>query len=230
MKITLVYAYYNNWQMLQRHLQEWTQYPPEIKSRLSAIVVDDCSRQPIKELPGVGFEIQVYRVLEDIPWNVDGARNLAMSRFEGWALLTDMDHLLTVDNARRIFRMKIEKGTAYRPKRLNGGQPYKRHINSYLIHTEDFWKAGGHDEDFAGYYGSGDTNLRNISAVCRVVETDDFALELYNSGRIPDAKTKDLGRFDSKYCAKRVPRLLAKRKGPAYKAENPLRFKWVKVL
>jgi hypothetical protein len=207
--ITLVYAYYNNAQMLQRHLTEWSKYPDSIKQSLRAIIVDDCSHVPAEITIDPGFKVQLYRVLEDIPWNWSGARNLAMSRFEGWALMTDMDHLLTVDNAKRMFRIKTKKGTAYRPQRLNNGQPYKRHINSYLIHTKDFWKAGGHDEDFAGHYGSGQVYLRNLSAVCDVIKTDAFALELYNTNKISDAKTKNLGRFKSKYCAKKVPELLA---------------------
>ena len=228
--ITLVYAYYNNAQMLERHLAEWSTYPKEVKKSLRAIIVDDCSKIPIKVSTDPGFKIQLYRIKQDIPWNWSGARNLAMSRFEGWALMTDMDHLLTVENAIKMNQLKLHKDVTYRPSRIKRGEPYKRHINSYLIHTKNFWAAGGHDEDFAGHYGSGTPFAKNIAAVSKVKNLSDIALTLVNVDEIADAKTKGLGRFKSKYCAKKVPALLEKRKGPAYRAVNPIRFEWERCL
>ena len=100
MRATIVMAYYENPGMLAKHLAEWTQYDDKDKARLSAVLVDDGSpRNPaeaaIRAHGSVGFPITLLRVLENKPWNQDGARNLAMKIAEGWTLMTDMDHMLT---------------------------------------------------------------------------------------------------------------------------------------
>ena len=67
-------------------------------------MVDDASpRDPAEpHFRDVGIETQLYRIEEDVPWRWDGARNLGVR--EGVksgevVLMTDIDHLLTPENA-----------------------------------------------------------------------------------------------------------------------------------
>ncbi len=56
--------------------------------------------------------------------------------------------------------------------------------------------------------------------------TNDFLLTQYRRDEIPDASTNRYGRKESKYYRANFPHLEAKRRGPPYKAVNPIRFKW----
>jgi len=85
--ITIVLSYYENGLMLERHLEEWAGYAPEVKAELRAVVVDDGSpRDPaVAHLRNVGFPVDVYRIRQNLIWNVAGARNLGMTQApDGW--------------------------------------------------------------------------------------------------------------------------------------------------
>lgn len=223
--ITIVMAYYNNPTMLKRHLQEWANYPEGFQ----AIIVDDGSKEraaPIlKDCP---IPVQLYRVLIDKPWNQNGARNLGMTHADGWCLMTDMDHLLTVEEAHKINLSDYSADNAYKPLRQKAnGEPYKRHPNSYLLTQDLYWSVGGYDEEFCGWYGTDATFRRQLGN--RIIETDNFALTLYSREVIHDASTRTLGRKDSKYHVSNNRKLARKRK---YGGEpmQPLQFPWIRLL
>ena len=164
--LTMMYSYYDNPNMLihQQH-KAWMQYPDEIKKRIVIKVVDDCSPQ----WPAVdavvagdpGYEFHLYHVLVDVPWNMDHARNLMASRAKTrWLFMSDMDHLLPVDSILSIFSL-LDKGvfkewSYYTFSRVDAPNrtPYKDHPNTYLMSRELYWKVGGYDESFAGFYGT----------------------------------------------------------------------------
>lgn len=235
--ITIVMAYYNNSGMLERHLDEWSRYP---KGTYKAILVDDGSpRTPaIDVLQGMRMEefpveIELYRILQDKPWNQNGARNLGMTHSSDFCLLTDMDHLLSVEDADRLTKAHDEQRAfqrkyAYKPLRklAIGNTPYKRHPNTYLMHHELYWKVGGYDEDFCGYYGTDATFRRVLDN--KIVETDLFALTLFGREVIPDASTVDYGRKGTEYHVSNSERLRKKRK---YGGDPipPLNFEWKKL-
>lgn len=90
---------------------------------------------------------------------------------------------------------------------------------------------GGYDEDFVGFYGS-DGNFRKCAKGAGLSEViiREFALVMYGSTDIDDARTTTLTRKEGEYWAARNPMLNAKRMGPAYKAVNPLRVAYRRVL
>lgn len=107
--LSLVFPYYRNPLMLQRHIeifrQEWC---ADLRGRVEVIVVDDGS--PVERADAVlrcmwrrnGLtyataqpRISVYRVLEDRAWHQHGARNLgAHVAATRWLLMTDIDHVV----------------------------------------------------------------------------------------------------------------------------------------
>ena len=240
-RITLCFAYYDNAKMLLRHLAEWQKYRPLDKAQLEICIVDDASpnvpaRSVLTDVPvlgRLGMHLQLYRVLEDKPWNQDAARNIAMfhARTE-WCLLMDMDHVLPADQAAAMLDLILARGIVYMPNQIlaDGEDLNRPHPNGYLFNRADFWKMGGYDEDFAGWYGS-DGNFRKCARGIGLHEvfTRAFHTVVYRREDIEDANTK-LGRKGSEYDVKRNVELMQKVHGGPYRATNVLRSKYETVI
>lgn len=233
--------YYDNADMLLRHFDAWERYPAELKARMRFIVVDDGSpKRPAKRAyhdfgglpPSLRFAL--FRVVPNIPWNQDGARNLAMKHSETeWCFMTDMDHVLPPEQAAAMLTIDAREKVYYMPNQLltNGDSLGRPHPNSFLMRTADFWGMGGYDEDFAGFYGS-DGNFRRCAQGAGLIEqhTQHFATVVYRTHDCFDANTKDWGRKGSSLHVAFNKRLMAKKATPPYKAVNPVRFEWTRVL
>jgi hypothetical protein len=239
-RITLIYAYYENPGMLMKQIQEWMQYEPAVLEEMSFIVVDDASpRNPAEQVLAVrphGLDIRLYRVGVNVPWGQDGARNIAMKECTTeWALMTDMDHMLTRLGSQRLVdfvRHRATRGRYYMPARVQtSGAHYHPHPNSFVFNRADFWKMGGYDEDFVGFYGS-DGNFRKCAKGSGLLETpvNDFSLVLHGSNDVADANTRDFTRKEGTLWAATIPHLNVKRMGPAYRAVNPLRLPYNQVI
>lgn len=228
-------AYYENGTMLDRHMVEWAGYSTECKAKLNIILVDDGSpKDPaLSHIKDVGISIQLYRIKKDIPWNQNGARNLAMTHADkGWCLLTDMDHLLPSNQLKKIFKVDWNLNQAYRPLRVKvDGSEYKRHPNTYLMTRKSYWGVGGYDESFAGYYGTDSTFRRRLNRTVKLIDTDHFHFVLYGREDIPDASTNPdrYGRKGTKFYVSHNKKLnLRKKLTP--KPIAPLNFEWERIL
>ena len=230
--ITLIYAYFENGQMLDRHLKEWRSYSN--KENFSAIIVDDCSKRDpaIDHFKDIDFPfpIQLYRINTDIPWNQNGARNLAMTHAQGWCLITDMDHLLSAENAQRLTETTLDPSKVYRPARVKAstGLPHKLHLNSYILTQDLYWKAGGYDEAFCGYYGSDSTFRSQLSKVAERIDLE-IPLILFGREVIADASTVDYGRKESEYYVAAHPEI-RKRRRQRLDPIPPLNFEWERLI
>lgn len=232
--LNICMPFYENQGMLKRHLANWLKYPEAIRNTMTVTIADDGSPTgPALDVVPADYpiDLRIYRVIPDLVWNHCGARNLAMHGApDDWVLVTDIDHVLEPDEARKLLALKVEEGAYYVPSRRRAvdRRPYHAHPNSYYLHRRMFWATGGCDEDFQGYYGSDSTFRRAISSIGREKRID-ACLTLYGREVIPDASTTKWGRKDSPYAAANNPILRAKRKSAPYKAENPLRFEWVRL-
>jgi len=76
--ISIVYTYYNNPLMLERMVRHLNSLSSQVKSRIEVLVVDDGSQEaPAGNLPYTAeFDLKIFRVEVDKPWNQSGARNL----------------------------------------------------------------------------------------------------------------------------------------------------------
>lgn len=235
--IQFIYPYYENPKMLALQLGTWAAYPWQFKERLEIIIVDDGSeRDPAKYVIGVPhptLKLKLYRIKENIPWNQNGAHNLGMQEaHDGWCVMTDIDHVVTASNLNVIYGLKPDEKRYYtfgRREFRNQNTPFKRHPNSWLLTREMFFKSGGYDEDFSGYYGSDSTFRRALDKVGRREELESPHLVVYDETVIADANTTDFGRKDSKYHSVKHPHLLKKRHQWT-KAVDPLRFEWERVI
>ncbi len=234
--MTIVMAYYENAEMLNRHLLEWVQYPARFKKNLRAIIVDDGSpknpaSQLMQQMIEVGFLVNLFRIKEDIPWNQNGARNLAMTHANGWCLLTDMDHLLSVDQLPALFSMRLKKAKHYMPLRRKAItlEQYKRHPNTYVLHRDAYWDIGGFDESYAGYYGTDSTFRKRLKQNSKLVKTDVFVMTLFGREVIADASTTVYGRKGTKYHVSKNQELNERKKRTPDPIQ-PLNFEWEQLL
>jgi hypothetical protein len=227
--LTLVYAYFNNGNMIGVHQQYWREFAcPE---RCRAIIVDDCSKeQPLSAYRfDVGFPVRRFRIKTDIPWNQDGARNLAMTNAKGWCALLDMDHVLPAEAEEKIHSMVKDPKVVYKFTRVNpeGKKLRKPGANIFLMHSDLFWKVGGYDERFAGYYGSDINFIRRLRLHAEFVFTD-ISLVTYSQGYVSGASTNEYGRKGTAYDITNSPHyhLL----GQTNKPSHHLNFEWEELV
>lgn len=232
--VTLVYAYFENGPMLDVQFSEWERY--DQKDRFKIVLVDDCSKRDpaIDHIRDVGIDLELYRIHTDIPWNQDGARNLGMTNADGWCIMCDMDHVFTV-GASNMFLSKLDtlsrnKYYGFNRHRLNGRPIEKSPPNIMAIHNDLFWRIGGYDERFCGYYGS-DVNFisRLDAAVGPRIVMNRVSLRMYRADELEGATTTDYGRKGSKYHLANHPylsQLLRANKRPI----EPLNFDYERII
>lgn len=236
--LQLIYPYYDNPGMLEQQLRVWESWPKDLAWKTKIILVDDGSQKhPIAadQIKKAAYpNISLYRILINIPWNQNGAHNLGFHVAEdGWCLTTDIDHVVTPEMLRLLLNVPLALGHYYTFGRRRVREPdavYKRHPNSWLLTKKMFLESGGYDEDFSGYYGSDSQFRKALTLVGKHIPfPDSLYLTVYDEQDIPDANTREFGRKDSKYHSAKNP-TLAKKRQRAYKATNPLRFPWERVV
>lgn len=251
---TLIIPFYRNSEMLRRQLQEIANYP----IGWHFIVVDDGSPEPAAPIVREWLDIQIssglqlrfdsiplYRIDVDIPWNREGARNLASRECNtDWMVHVDIDHILPANCAARLLQHTWNERDFYRFPRFRVGAadetrnkdriPREQtfgeihpHVDSYLCTKEAYWKAGGYNEDFSGILGGGGEFLRRLGKAAHAkVAPPDVHLHVYTRDAIPDASDR--------YCSREMgpvralERKLRENGIPA--PTSHLRFPWHRVL
>jgi len=243
--VTLIMPYYDNAEMLRVHLAAWHDWPADIRERFKVIIVDDGSpNAPAASvpLPANLIDISIYRVTEDRPWHQHAARNLgAHVADDGWLLLTDMDHVLTAENAAALVRRlrKMDEGTVYTLHRIEAdtGEPTlglsgksKPHPNSFVLTKDLYWRIGGYDEDYCGVYGTDGMFRQRAFHVGVRGHLKRVALTRYWRGLIPDASTTTLPRKEGR--DEGAKKAIAKAKWDRGEEDvvKVLQFEWERVL
>lgn len=238
--VTLVLPYYENPSMLRHQLDAWWEYPDKLRQRLAVIVVDDGSpRHPaldvIRAYPAArrrGLDFRLYRCLVDVRWNWLFCRNLGMAEAStAWALMTDMDHVLPPATLAELVRGEHDGRCAYRFARRDapGLAPYKPHPNSWFLRRKLFFRIGGYDERFSGFYGT-DAEFRDrVTAAARAVVMLKSFLVRYPRDVIADASTTHYGRKEPQDHVN-VARIRAEREAsPGWRPKN-LTFPWERLI
>jgi hypothetical protein len=160
-RVTFIYPYYCNPVFFAKQIEHWLAYPKAIRDNLSAIVVDDGSADGKKaEQVVIGyplpFSIRLFYIDVDVRFNWIAARNIAMQYApEGWCLGTDMDHMVPLKTAEALIWKRHSSECIYRLQRMeHTGERIHPHPNSWFMTRDMFWRFGGYDESFSGYYGT----------------------------------------------------------------------------
>ena len=98
--VTVIISYFNQCAVLRRHIETWQSYSDEIKSKISFILVDDCSEvsatEALRSVDISSLDLELYRVLDDLYCNIAGVRNLGAQQCKTeWMLILDMDTFVT---------------------------------------------------------------------------------------------------------------------------------------
>ncbi|CAM8662408.1 Glyco_tranf_GTA_type domain containing protein [Oxalobacteraceae bacterium] len=165
-KLSLISHYYNSHDKAQHLIDHLAQAKPETLEHLELIIVDDCSNEE-RMLTAPNFSLKYLRIIDDIPWNQAGARNLGALTSEGrWQLFFDIDQRIShegldyvvehcdglSDNVMHYFLVNnfIDSNT---------NEQLLTHPNTFLVNSIKFRINGLYDEDFAGNYGYEDLYL-----------------------------------------------------------------------
>jgi hypothetical protein len=229
--------------MLARQVQEWNQYPRDIR----LIVVDDGSPEPAEPIirehatPELLDRLALYRIGVNIKWNRNGARNLGAKEAKTpWIMHIDIDHLLPVESAHALLAFEPDPAKWYRFRRFRVGKAdetrnkdaiprdaefgeVKPHCDSYLCTRDLYWQAGGYNEDFSGCLGGGSPFLQELAKEGEV-EVLRVPLHVYTRSTVADASDHTLSRDTSEY-ARRKAAMRGKYRSPSH-----IRFPWHRVL
>lgn len=258
--ISLIVTYYDQPLMLARQLREWAAYPEHVRRHFRFVVVDDGSpTHPAFDTIRIhGYEdmtvpLTLYRIDTDISWNNHGARNLAAQESpDPWLLMLDIDHVLTAENAARLYdyvlgyahltewhrfpreRIGAADDTRAKDATLRGIDPtlsrvpVNPHCNSFLVSRDAYWRAGGYNESFCGTYGGDAEFLRELRHVAGdPVELSDVWLQVHTRDSVPDANIAGLNRDPAPFREK----LAWAKRANMVKGHPPYcRFPWRRVL
>lgn len=230
--VTLIMPYFENPVMLGVHLRTWARYSAVCKRAIEMVIVDDGSPDhPAKTVVMDAVRgatelvlprVRIFRVIPNIPWNQDGARNLAFHHATPGrtCLVTDMDHVLEPSAAEALVTAAASKPGLLHPravyeiprhKTTSGGTAeedegkgrlkcLKPHCNSFIVNRDLYWEAGGYNEAFVGLYAvAGDIEFRgrlaSASDTGRIFPAPQGVyLTVYGRGDVCDADTATLSR------------------------------------
>jgi len=231
--IEMVFLYYDNPQMLEWQIDCWNAYVGVLKNPPGVILVDDGSPKTkavdIVKKSNCRLPIKVFRIKEDIPWNFTGARNLGCVHAKNWIYMSDIDTILTENDAKKLFDQRLlQKNCFYKPARVAFPDlPLSAPGNvNFLYHKDLYQEIGGYDEDYAGNYGRGDTDFMNqLIRVAKQIIRRDVLVRVISPAQVPDACT--FGRPRDK--TTNIELYLRKKAAGFIRPINPLRFTWRQV-
>jgi hypothetical protein len=239
-RLNLIYPYYMNSEMFVEQQRRWLTFPADILDKVHFIIVDDGSPKNqavdfVLDAPDL-LHLDIYRIDIDKPWNNEGAQNLgALFCVNEWIFLSDMDYFLPLESIRKIFSLKPRRFEYFMFKRLKAHSGWN-HIselaldtlpkNSFLIHWYLYWKVGGRNEDFSGFYSFGWAFRNKLRRFGRQKLLDAYVV-WYERDVISDAGTSTVART-TKAERQRMRGVVKDREFRKSLPENPLRFPWHK--
>lgn len=192
--ITINLSFFNQDNVLKKHVLEWKSWSESLKEKFSFCIVDDCSKTKatdvLSDIDLSDLNISIYRVKEDLYCNIAGVRNLSAKECKtDWMVILDMDTFISEELASNMLRLaSSRKGEAFKfnrrvpgyPGHPKNGQP---HPAVCLLRVEDYWNVGGCEEDLVGHYGWTDPSFwyRSIGKL-HVITYSDLYLDYCPEG------------------------------------------------
>jgi glycosyltransferase involved in cell wall biosynthesis len=168
--ISLVYTVYNNPKSLTFVLTSLSGYSKGVRDHLEVVIVDDCSRDSLRSICDdftSALNIQLFRVARDRPWNHRVARNIgAWEASSEWLLLLDIDMLPTERLLAEVTNFaRRDHFYMFRTKDAVTSKSLGAHHDSLFISSNLFWRIGGYDEAFKGFWGTGPLFLKRAKKI-----------------------------------------------------------------
>lgn len=130
--------------------------------------------------------MRLFRITEDLGFNSHGARNLLMKQTQtDWNIMSDIDRNYPSDTLVFLANNvdKLVKGNYYSFNELTPASPDKFSINEYVVHREDFWNAGGYDEEFVNVHWGDRIFLDCLQLVANRVKSTDIKVQYVRKAR-----------------------------------------------
>lgn len=163
-KLSIITHFYDSNDGIGNQIRHWKGFDPGLLEQIEFILIDDFSPGP-PQIAKEHLNLRLFRVTDDIDWNMPGCRNLgAVQAQSDWCLFFDIDNIVDEKGLSLIVQSlpMLDRSTLYRFRRIHDGREVDSHINSFLISRWGFFKAGAYDEDFAGHYGFEDVHFHNM--------------------------------------------------------------------
>ena len=190
--ITINLSYYNqDKEILLKHIENWKEFPVEIREQFTFFIIDDCSKIPADKLldnnDKKGIDLHLYRVKEDLYCNIAGVRNLGAKECKTpYLMILDMDTVVSPIMAKsliEIARKNINNPEAFKFNRRGGKKDGHEHPAVCLIRKQDYWDSGGCEEDLVGHYGYTDPSFwHRAKKKIKVTTRKDMYLLYYTAG------------------------------------------------
>jgi hypothetical protein len=222
-RLTINLSYYGEYETLLKHLDIWSKaspFLPYVKFNIFDDGSDLSLVDKIDEITAYGINaLSVYRITEDIPWNIPGVRNLAICICAtNWILFQDMDQYFELESLIQLQNLSSisENGIIYTFARKNG----RFTAGTMLARKVDLIKVHMHDEDTVGNYGFNDQLLRGKLFRQGIVECQlqDIKCEEFKT---PLTGNRDTSKNEEKYYS-----ILSR----PLKPSSILNFNWIQVL
>lgn len=221
--ISMVYPYYNNFDMLKFQFSVWKNYSDDLLDSILFVIIDDGSSIKPKIEPG--FNLLLATIKEDLYWNLTGAKNLGMHVARDKCVLTDIDHVVPEETVKFCLNYNLALNEVKFFKRKGRGI----HTGTFFINKQTFWDCGGYDEDFSGNYSNGDSDLLERLKLNNRVDVLDQQIIAYDKDdSIKDATCGPRHKKNLDYIRKEIALNDQKRKSklPNRIVTNHLRFTW----
>lgn len=244
--LTIVMAVYGQPLMLREQFKAIMGYQESVLRHLNVVVVDDCGSPPAEVdhfdvMDSFCNSAKLFRVMQDIPWNQMGARNLGMQQSSGHCVLIDPDMVFDGDVMARMIEAasKLARGHVIKwaLKHVNSGRIDMTSPNTWLLHRDDFFAVGGYDEDYAGNKGWSDVQFLDLMRACFKIENrPDLFANFHGTDSVPDAMVMTLDRSVTANRKKRVKKVAESRRAGGWarwaktrKDVPRIRFPWTQL-
>lgn len=242
-QLSFVMAVYGQPLMLKKWWETLCSYDDDVLDRLHLVIVDDHGDPPVEIPPDIQARLrcQLFRVTKQIEWNQMGARNLGMAMLEtDWALMMDPDMVVEPKIAKRFLALipKLRQGNLVKPLlRYTNDVPDNSSPNVYLLHKNDFVRAGGYDEDYAGHKGWSDVQfLHTLQGVkIKFLKPEGLWVRYYRPRDIADATVNTLNRTVAHNRGLHIQKMgwarkIGWAKWAAANKQKLIRFPWERVI
>ncbi len=158
--LTLIYPCFGQEKRIFRLLKVWDAWSEDVKEHVSIILVDDHGTPSIEDLLAdrtMDYNLSVYRIQDDLEYNLPGALNLGiMVAFTPWVLTMDTDYSFEPVVMQRLLDFKPHQQEVYSffldtvIAGIHQASDTRVHTNIFLLHKDVFTDLNGFDEDFSG--------------------------------------------------------------------------------
>ncbi len=162
--LTLIYPCFGQEKRLSRLLKVWDAWSDCIKDSVQIILIDDHGTPSVEDMlldKTMDCTLSVYRIQDDLKYNMPGALNLGtMVASTPWILTMDTDYSFQPDVMQRLLDFKPYQNEVYAffLNRVTAGEPLindtRVHTNTFLLHKDVFTDLNGFDEDFSGRWSN----------------------------------------------------------------------------